>query len=56
MTIVADLLIGWGSLNAFVVFLLAALARRRGELMRRAPKNIVVAVDRMPWVPRHESK
>lgn len=35
-----DFLIAWGSLNVCVALILARLAARQRELMRRAPRNI----------------
>jgi hypothetical protein len=54
MTVLTDFLIGWGSLNALVLVVPAALARRRGGLMRRATRNVAATGDRMRWAQRHE--
>ena len=35
MNTLTDFLIGWGSLNAFVVLVPVAVARRRGALAKR---------------------
>jgi hypothetical protein len=51
MTVVADLLIGWGSLNAFlVVASLTGVARRRYERRARMVSDRVAAAsDSAPW-------
>ncbi len=55
MTVLADFLIGWGSLNALVLLVLTGVARRRHDLRARITSDrFAAARDPMPWVQRHE--
>ena len=54
MTALTAFLIGWGSLNAFIVVVSLAATHRRGASVRRASRSGAAAADRMRWTQRHE--
>jgi hypothetical protein len=56
MTVLVDVLIGWGGLNALILLLLlAGFSRRRHGLdVRAISERVAVVADRAAWVRHHE--